>query len=140
MNKEDIAYCGLDCALCKRKFADIRQKIETLDEAFAGVNMEEIAKAIPFMKGKYRGYKKLTAFFSQECPGCRNKGGNPFCGIRKCASKRGYHTCAECEDLCKKFNALFRIHTDNEIQENIEQIRAEGIDAFVETRQPGEGE
>ena len=26
MDKEDIAYCGLDCELCKSKFADIRKK------------------------------------------------------------------------------------------------------------------
>ncbi len=134
MNKEDIAYCGLDCELCKSKFADIRQKIKILDEAFEKVNMKEIAKAIPFMKFKYRGYKKLTAFFSEECPGCRNKGGNPFCGIRKCATKKGYFTCAECDDLCKKFNTLFKIHIDNEIQTNIKQIKENGIDSIVKMK------
>ena len=131
MEKEDIAYCGLDCKLCKSKFADIREKISSLDEAFEKVNMKEIAKAIPFMKFKYRGYKKLTNFFSQECPGCRHKGGNPFCGIRKCAIKKGYFTCAACDDFCKKFKTLFKIHLDNEIQTNIKQIKEHGIDAIV---------
>ncbi len=134
MNKEDIAYCGLDCELCKSKFTDIREKINNLDEAFNNVNMKEIAKAIPFMKFKYRGYKKLTEFFSNECPGCRNKGGNPFCGIRKCATKRGYYTCAECDDLCKKFKKLFKIHVDNEIQTNIKQIKKNGIDSIVKMK------
>ena len=32
MNKEDIAYCGLNCALCKSKWADIRQKAAVLEE------------------------------------------------------------------------------------------------------------
>ena len=132
MKKEDIAYCGLNCELCKKNFAEIRQKIQSLDESFENVNMQEIAKAIPFMKSKYRGYKKLTAFFSQECPGCREKGGNPFCGIRKCATKKSFFTCAECDALCKKFNALFKIHVDNEIQTNIEEIKEKGLDAFVE--------
>jgi len=27
MDKEDIAYCGLDCELCKSKFADIRNRL-----------------------------------------------------------------------------------------------------------------
>jgi organic radical activating enzyme len=53
MNKEDIAYCGLNCELCKSKFAEIRQKINILEEAFEKVNIEEITKAIPFMKFKY---------------------------------------------------------------------------------------
>ena len=134
MNKEDIAYCGLDCELCKSKFADIRQKIRILDEAFEKVNMKEMAKAIPFMKFKYWGYKKLTAFFNKECSGCRNKGGNPFCGIRKCATKKDYFTCAECGDLCKKFKPLFKIHTDNEIQTNIKQIKANGMDSIVKIK------
>ncbi len=134
MNKEDIAYCGLDCELCKSKFTDIREKTKILDEAFEKVNMKEIAKAIPFMKFKYWGYKKLTAFFSEECPGCRNKGGNPFCSIRKCAMKRDYFTCAECDDLCVKFKTLFKIHVDNEIQHNIKQIKENGIDSIVKMK------
>ncbi len=134
MNKEDIAYCGLDCDLCKSKFADIRGKIKILDEAFKNINMQEIVKVIPFMKFKYWGYKKLTAFFSEECPGCRNKGGNPFCGIRKCATKKGYFTCAECDDLCKKFNTLFKIHVDDEIQTNIKRIKENGIESIVKKK------
>jgi hypothetical protein len=134
MVKEDIAYCGLDCKLCQSKFAEVRDNIKSLEESFEKVNMEEIAKAIPFMKFKYRGYKKLTAFFSEECPGCRNKGGNPFCGIRKCATKREYFTCAECDDCCSKFNTLFRIHNDNEIQINLEHIKESGIDSLVDMK------
>ena len=134
MNKNDIAYCGLDCELCKSRFADIRQKIGILEEAFEKVNIEEITKVIPFMKFKYWGYKKLIAFFNEECPGCRNNGGNPFCGIRKCARKRGYFTCAECNELCKKFKPLFKIHIDDEIQTNIKEIKEKGIDLFVKMK------
>ncbi len=131
MEKEDIAYCGLDCALCKSRFSDIKEKIRILDEAFKKVNIQEIANSIPFMKFKYWGYKKIADFFSEECPGCRDKGGNPFCGIRKCAIRKNYFTCAECDDLCKKFNALFRVHIDNEIQNNIKQIKEHGIDTLI---------
>ncbi|MCD4820082.1 MAG: DUF3795 domain-containing protein [Candidatus Cloacimonetes bacterium] len=131
MNKEDIAYCGLNCELCKRKFANIRQKIKILEEALEKVNIKEITKAIPFMRFKYQGYKKMISFFSEECPGCRNNGGNPFCGIRKCAIKKDYFTCAECDNLCKKFKILFKIHIDKEIQTNINQIKENGIDSFV---------
>lgn len=134
MNREDIAYCGLDCELCKGKFGDIRQKIGILEAAFEKVNIEEMVAAIPFMKGKYRGYKKLVAFFGEECPGCRNKGGNPFCSIRKCAIKRGYVTCAECDDECKQFKTLFKIHSDGEIQTNLQHIREKGIDSLVEMK------
>ncbi len=129
-SKESMAYCGLNCAECQRRFADIRQKINDLNEAFEQVNVQEMVKMIPFMKGKYRGYKKFTTFFNEECPGCREKGGNPFCGIRKCATRKDYFTCAECESLCKKFDSLYKVHGDNEIQTSIEQIRSQGIDSF----------
>jgi hypothetical protein len=124
MEKENFAYCGLNCATCKDKFETVRTKMRQLDAAFETVNMEEMAKAIPFMNSKYRGYKKLSDFFSHECPGCRNNGGNPFCGIRKCVKKKGYFTCVECEsDLCKKFKSLLKIHKDNELQNNRDLIK-----------------
>jgi hypothetical protein len=134
LKKEDLAYCGLNCAVCQKKFAEVRQRIESLDKAFETVHMEAMAKVIPFMNFKYSGYKKLAAFFKQECPGCRNKGGNPFCGIRKCATRKGYFTCAECDDLCRKFNTLFKVHIDDEIQDNIKYIKDNGIESLVKTK------
>jgi hypothetical protein len=124
MDQAEFAYCGLNCTECQRRFADIRSRERDLEAAFEKVNIKEMARAIPFMNSHYRGYKKLMSFFRKECPGCRNKGGNPFCGIRRCASKRRYYTCAECSTaLCKKFKSLFKIHSDNEIQHNIRQIK-----------------
>ena len=124
MCKSDFSYCGLNCATCKDKFTTIRNKIKELDAAFEIVNIQEMAKAIPFMNSKYQGYKKLAKFFNNECPGCRDNGGNPFCGIRKCLKKKGYTTCVECSsDLCKKFKSLLHIHKDDEIQNNRELIK-----------------
>ncbi|MCD4829072.1 MAG: DUF3795 domain-containing protein [Candidatus Cloacimonetes bacterium] len=133
MEKESIAYCGLNCALCQRKSADIKDKAHALMAALNGVNFSEVAKVIPFMNSKYKNFLKIVKFLSGECPGCRQGGGNPFCGIRKCAKKKEYFTCAECEQLCKRFKMLFRVHIDNEVQDNIARIKQEGIDKFVET-------
>ena len=124
MEKTDFAWCGLNCATCKERFATVREKIRELDRAFDVVNVQAMMKAIPFMNAKYRGYRKLADFFGNECPGCRNNGGNPFCGIRKCSRKKGYFTCVECnDDLCKKYSSLLKIHNDNEIQSNRELIK-----------------
>ena len=124
MNQAELAYCGLNCAECQRRFAGVRRAMSDLDTAFEKVNMEQMARAIPLMNLNYRGYRKLVSFFSRECPGCRDKGGNPFCGIRRCAAKRNHRTCAECSDgLCGKFKTLFRIHSDGEIQHNTRQLR-----------------
>ena len=125
MNKDDFSYCGLNCITCKTRFAAVRAGMAELDSAFEEVNMQEMVKAIPLMNGRYKGYKKLAAFFNNECPGCRSNGGNPFCGIRRCAKKKGYHTCVEwANDLCGKFKTLLKVHRDNEIQNNRELIKS----------------
>ena len=124
MNKTEFAYCGLNCSTCKERFQIIREKINELDTAFDQVNITEMAKAIPLMHAKYRSYRKMADFFKNECPGCRDNGGNPFCGIRKCAKKKGYGTCVECAaDLCGKFKGLLKVHNDNEIQDNRDLIK-----------------
>ncbi len=124
MSKEDFSYCGLNCVACKERFANIRNKINDLEAAFEKVNLSAMVKVIPFMNSKYNGYKKLIAFFKNECPGCRSKGGNPFCGIRKCSKKKNYFSCVECSsDICSKFKPLLKIHSDNEIQNNRELIK-----------------
>ncbi len=130
MSKE-IAFCGLDCTACQGRMDVIRDRAAALNEAFEAANIAEISKEIPFMRFHYRGYKKITEFFSTPCPGCRQGGGNPFCSIRRCAKKRGYETCAECEELCRRFKPLFRIHRDGEIQRNIEEIREKGLEGVV---------
>lgn len=132
MEKDQFAYCGLNCAKCRANFADIKVKIDALNLAFKKVNMEEIVKVIPFMRFKYSGYKKFTTFFSAECPGCRKGGGNPFCSIRKCSQKKSFFTCAECDKLCRKFNTLLKIHSDGEIQGTIAEIKRDGIDSYIE--------
>jgi hypothetical protein len=119
MDKNDFSYCGLNCATCKERFAEVRKKAGELDAVFEKVNIAEMARIIPFMNSKFKGYKKLLAFFNHECPGCRKKGGNPFCGIRKCSKRKGYVTCVECgSDICGKYKPILKVHRDNEIQNN----------------------
>ncbi len=127
-----ISYCGLDCYKCREKWAEISKAANILDEKLKNINFNEIVKMIPFFKLKYNGYLKTIRFFTKkECPGCRNNGGNPFCGIRKCAIKKEFTTCAECEEICKKFKPLLKIHTDNEIQNTLAEIRKLGINKMV---------
>ncbi len=133
VNNEDIAYCGLNCDECKQWFSKVGKAIQQVNEILQERNFDEISKAIPFMKIKYLGYKKISNFFLGEtCPGCRDGGGNPFCKIRKCARKNSFSTCAECSDIyCKKFEGLLKIHNDGKIQSLIEGIQQDGLDNYV---------
>jgi hypothetical protein len=43
----------------------------------------------------------------QACPGCRQGGGPSFCGIRKCALRRGVEICAFCKEYpCDRVQQL----------------------------------
>lgn len=133
MKTSDFAYCGLNCELCKTRSRKIREKAIELQDAMDEMNFAEVSRVIPFMHGKYRNHVKLMKFFTEnECPGCRENGGNPFCAIRKCADKRGYTTCAECGKLCKKFDMLFRVHKDGELQRNISILQEKNAEALVD--------
>ncbi|MBU3914157.1 hypothetical protein KKA14_01350 [bacterium] len=68
MKKEDIAYCGLNCEVCKSNFADIRQKIKTLDEAFEKVNVVEMVKVIPYYEAQISRIQKIDCFFQRGMP------------------------------------------------------------------------
>lgn len=119
MKSNDFAYCGLNCTSCQQKFTNIRLKLTELDDTFSKVNIASVVKQIPFMKGNYKGYRKLSNFFMHECLGCRQGGGNPYCSIRKCAIKKGYSSCVECEtDMCKRYKGILEVHDDNELQNN----------------------
>lgn len=59
------------------------------------------------------GFKEFWAFLtnlsdlSKACPGCRQGGGPPFCGIRKCAEKRGVTVCVDCDEYpCHRIEAI----------------------------------
>ncbi|MBM3332580.1 DUF3795 domain-containing protein, partial [candidate division WOR-3 bacterium] len=56
---------------------------------------------------------------------CRGGGGNPWCKIRRCATKRAFAGCWECEesDACKKLLPAYR--------PNLERIRRVGLKAFL---------
>jgi hypothetical protein len=132
MVKEDVSHCGLNCKKCKEKFGKIKKLGLELEIAMEEVNFKEVAKVIPMMKSKYKKHKKFMEFFKNDCPGCRKGGGNPFCAIRKCNTKKNYFTCAECgKGLCSRYKMLFKVHIDNEIQDNIKAIREKGIDKFI---------
>ncbi len=78
-----MAYCGLNCENCKARFKDIQLKSKALVDALNAASFPEIVKMIPFMGFSYRGFNKILKFLNYDCPGCRNGGGNPFCGVWK---------------------------------------------------------
>lgn len=89
MEKEFIAYCGLDCKKCEAYIATINNDDELrikVAKEWSVLNEVEITKDMI------------------NCMGCRRDGVKfPFCAslcpIRKCAMSKKYSTCIDCANI-----------------------------------------
>lgn len=95
-----VTFCGLYCGLCAER-GRIAQQALGLRDSMAKEGYELWGNDLPDFAPFWRFLTRL-ADPDKACPGCRQGGGPPFCGIRKCALRRGVRICAECEDYpCK---------------------------------------
>ena len=102
---ELVAYCGLYCGLCSS-----RNRIPAQAQALKGAMQKE---GWEYWGGEFPGFKEFWPFLSRladpdkSCPGCREGGGPPFCGIRKCARARKVDLCVDCPDWpCQRIDGL----------------------------------
>ena len=108
-----IACCGLDCTAC-----DAFKATATNDDALRAKVAAEWSKAF---------HATLTAD-QIHCTGCHGTGVHfayceSMCAIRKCATGRGYDTCAPCPDYaCDHLAQVFGMAP--QARENLERLRA----------------
>ena len=101
MKNELIACCGLNCAECDAQIATVN-------------NDDELRAKIA---EKWRVEYNVAGIKPEmiNCTGCRMEGAKighcAECGIRNCASEKGYETCAECAELetCSIIGDIFRM-------------------------------
>lgn len=101
MKNELIGCCGLNCENC-----DARKATVTNDDLLR----EKTAKEWSVMNNA----PEITAD-TINCMGCRTEGVkfaycSHYCEIRKCVSKKGFDTCADCSesDSCKILGAILQ--------------------------------
>lgn len=87
-DREDIAFCGIDCESCPALLATRRDDESALRSVAAAWSEESGVKIEPD---------------DIRCDGCKSHVGrmNRYCAeclIRACASGRGLETCASCEE------------------------------------------
>lgn len=93
-----VTYCGLYCGLCTARNR-IPCQAEALRETMVKGGYEYWApEATPGFTGIWKFLSDLCDP-DKNCPGCRQGGGPPFCGIRKCAP----------ETKCRYMPAMRRI-------------------------------
>ena len=102
--KQLIACCGLDCETCDARIATL-----TDDNALREVTARKWAEM--------NNAPEITAE-TINCMGCRTDGTKfgycSMCGIRSCATGRGYETCGECAELnsCPKIGPILQHSPD----------------------------
>jgi len=96
-----VTYCGLYCGLCAQR-GRIPRQASALRASMANEGYEFWGQELP-------NFNEFWSFLTdlcdpdKACPGCRQGGGPPFCGIRKCARQRGVEVCVFCEEYpCKR--------------------------------------
>lgn len=104
-NLKLVTYCGLYCGLCSNR-ARIPRQANALRETMTKEGYDKWATGIA-------GFNEFWKFLTERCdpdkccPGCRQGGGPPFCGIRKCAQKRKIDICSLCDEYpCKRVLGL----------------------------------
>lgn len=98
-----VTYCGLYCGLCSSQNR-LPQRAQALHQTMKKEGWEFWGGEVPGFK---EFWKFLTGLTRGACPGCRQGGGPPFCGIRKCARKRKVDICVHCRDWpCHRIDML----------------------------------
>jgi hypothetical protein len=91
-----VTYCGLYCGLCAQRNR-IPLRARQLRECMQKEAWDQWGSVVPKFD---QFWQFLCGLAESESQGsCRGgKCGPPFCGIRKCAQKRGIDICPLCED------------------------------------------
>jgi len=132
---EMTAYCGLYCGDCPFHRGTIPDLARDLRKELRKARFDKAAEVIPFMdEDKYReAYEFMGSLVKLRCRGCRTGGRSRFCEVARCAVKKGYRGCWECEDFtsCGKMDFLAHVHGDGHLR-NLRKIKRVGIDRWVE--------
>lgn len=127
-------YCGLYCGDCAFGKGTIPDLARDLRKELREARFDKIAEVIPFKEFKQyqQCYEVLGALVKMRCKGCRTSSRSKFCNIAKCAIKKGYVGCWDCEGFagCKKLEFLEPVHGEGHLK-NLRKISKVGVDEWA---------
>lgn len=122
-----VGACGLYCGECEVYVAFSEGDIDRQEEIAESISRQFSTEVGPeqIMCGGCHGPEEL-AF----CAGCR---------IRPCATKRGYATCAECNemDTCETLGAFLRSDMGKTALRGLLEIRKLGLEQWLAGKEDG---
>ena len=119
-----VGCCGLYCGECEVYVAFSEGNPDKQEEIAASISRQFNTQVGPeqIMCGGCKGPEEISF-----CAGCR---------IRPCATKRGYTTCAECDEMdsCKTLGALLATDMGPAARRGLEEVRELGIELWLELK------
>lgn len=137
--KDLVAYCGLYCGDCVKFKKNIAKIAKDLDSELSKENFKKIAHRIPGIKN-YDEFREILNILTElECKeSCRNGGGSADCEVKLCCQKKGYFTCAECDNFlyCPELAGIPAIQCGiiSYVKE-LQRIREIGLDKWLEEKE-----
>jgi hypothetical protein len=122
MSEATLAYCGIDCEKCPVRIATSKD-----DDVLRQKTAKEWSNL----------YAKILESFGihslkpedMNCCGCRSERGLfigcASCSIRKCSQKKGFITCASCDEYesCDMLKGFYSFEIHQSAKENLDRIR-----------------
>lgn len=123
-----VTYCGLYCGLCSQQNR-IPQRATDLRDLMRKEAWDQWGVEIPGFKEFWSFLNDLTE--SEQRCSCRSGVcGPPFCGIRKCAQKKGVEVCPFCEEYpCHRILGLAKGYVL--MLADAERMKSIGIDSWI---------
>jgi hypothetical protein len=137
--KELVAYCGLYCGDCVKFKGNLSKLAKEFSNELSKEKFKKMAEKMPEIKDYDEFTKVLEILSDMECKeGCRAGGGTPDCEIKLCCQKKGFETCAECDEYlyCPELAGLPAIQCGiiSYVKE-LQKIREIGLDKWLEEKE-----
>ena len=130
-NRNLVGRCGIYCGACFAYRGNVSKKAIELRNELKKERFRRIATAFEWV-GDWSQFTRWLYWLSKlKCDGCQAGGGWPWCPVRKCSQKKGFISCAECEQMpCERLEWITRRYKRWNLQ-NLERIREVGIDRWL---------
>lgn len=131
-NLEQVTYCGLYCGLCAHRNR-IPQSAALLRDAMHKEGYDNWSKDLPQFSEFWKFLNDLAE--SESRCSCRaGQCGPPFCGIRKCAAKKGVDACPFCDEYpCRKILGIAKGYVT--MLADGQRMKTIGIDAWIQEQE-----
>ena len=129
---EQVTYCGLYCGLCSHRNR-IPQRAGLLRQSMQKEGWDIWGKEQANFK-EFWSFLNYLADYESQCS-CREKEcGPPFCGIRKCARKKGVEVCPFCDEYpCKRILGIAKGYPT--MLADAQRMKDKGIDSWIQEQE-----